>query len=473
MLAPRLSRSPLDLEALCAELGVEAAFPPEVIAAAEQVAQRTLPDAPGTADATEVPLVTIDPTGSMDLDQALAIERRDGGGWIVFYAIADVAAFVEPGGPIDIEARRRGETLYAPGRRVPLYPDVLGQSAMSLLPNVGRPALLWRIEVDADGRYGSYSLRRATVRSRAKLDYVGVQAAIDAGTLPDAIAELPALGTARHTRAVANGAIELNLPEQQVEDHNGVWTLDYRTPLDAELWNAQVSLLTGSVAARIMLDGRIGLLRTLPPAPNWVVEKLRRAAPALQVSWPEANSPGQVLASLDLNNPKHVAFVELASTLLRGAGYTSFDGTQPDQADHAGIGGPYAHVTAPIRRLCDRYANEVCVALMAGSPVPMWARSVLAVVPEWMAASGKLSHTFDRAILDGTEAAVLAPRVGQDFAAVVVEVDDKAKRGTVTLDEVAVSARCDGEGLPLGERVKVHLETADVSTRTVRFTYPA
>lgn len=469
MQAHRLTASPVDIDALCVEMSIDATFPPDVDAAAEEAARRPLPAYP---DATDVPLVTIDPTGSLDLDQAVAIETRDDGGWVVSYAIADVAAFVDPDGPIDVEARRRGETLYAPNRRIPLYPDVLGQGTMSLLPDEERPALLWRIEVAADGTFGAYGLRRVIVRSRAKLDYPGVQRAVDAGTLPDAIRALPALGQARHARGIAAGAIELNLPEQEVDESGGVWSLAYRSPLPVEVWNAQVSLLTGAVAARIMLDGGVGLLRTLPPAPETTVARLRAAAPGLGVDWPDGAAPGQVIATLDLTDPRHVAFVDLAAELLRGAGYTAFDGTLPEVTTHAGIGGSYAHVTAPIRRLCDRFANEVCVALSAGQPVPAWAAQALPEVVDDMAASGKRAHAFDREVVDGTEAAILAPRIGQSFDAVVVDVE-KARRGTVMLDDPAVTARVEGDDLPLGSRVRVRLDVADPATRTVRFAYPA
>lgn len=481
MQAHRLTGTPIDVGALCAEMQIDETFGAEVQAAAEDAAKRPLPDLP---DATDVPLVTIDPPGSLDLDQAVAIETRADGGWVVSYAIADVAAFVDAGGPIDLEARRRGGTLYAPDRRIPLYPDVLGEGAMSLLPGAERPALLWRIEVDADGSFGAYGLRRAVVCSRAKLDYPAVQKSADNGTLPVAIAALPAFGAAHHARGLANGAIELNLPEQKVEEQDGAWTLAYRSPLPVELWNSQVSLLTGAVAARIMLDGRVGLLRTLPPAPDWIVDRLRKAAPTLGVNWPDGATPGQVIAPLDLTDPRQVAFVDLASELLRGAGYAAFDGVLPEVTVHAGIGGSYAHVTAPIRRLGDRFANEVCVALSGGTEVPGWTREALPQVADQMAASGKRSHAFDRAIVDGTEATLLRDRVGQLFDAMIVDVDrrrngkgddrsDPIERGTVMLDDPAVTARVDGVGLPLGSRVPVRLETADPATRTVRFTYPA
>lgn len=473
----RLTSTPVDIDALVVEMKIDAAFPSDVLAAAEVAAKRPLPD---YRDARDIPLVTIDPPGSEDLDQAVAIDERPGGGWTVHYAIADVGVFVDPGGPLDSETRRRGETLYAPGRRLPLHPDVLGQGAMSLRPGVDRPALLWRIEVDADGALDAHEVRRSIVRSRARLDYPAVQHDVDAGTLPDAIAALTAFGRTRHEWAIAHGAIELNLPEQEVDRAaEDTWTLTYRSPLDVEVWNAQVSLLTGAAAAQIMLEGGVGLLRTLPPAPEQTVDRLRRAAPGLGVAWPDGMSPGQVIAGLDMEDPRHVAFVDLASELLRGAAYTAFDGTPPAQPEHAGVGGTYAHATAPIRRLGDRFVNEVCVALASGAEIPDWARSSLPVLPDLLAASGHRAHAFDRAIVDGTEAWLLQDRVAQPFEGVIVDVEPRRHdspgpaRGTVMVDDPAVTARVDGDGLPLGERTSVRLETADPSTRTVRFTYPA
>ena len=146
-----------------------------------------------------------------------------------------------------------------------------------------------------------------------------------------------------------------------------------------EEWNAQISLLTGRCAAALMLQGGVGLLRTLPPAPAGDVDRLRRLAPALGVDWPATAGPGEVIAALDPSRPGHAAFLEEAVTLLRGAAYTPFDGAPPEQPGHAGVAAPYAHVTAPLRRLVDRFATEVCLALAAGPPSPKTTASCRAV----------------------------------------------------------------------------------------------
>jgi exoribonuclease R len=153
--------------------------------------------------------------------------------------------------------------------------------------------------------------------------------------------------------------------------------------------------------------------------------------------------------------------------LLRGARYTAFDGAVPEQPLHSGIGAAYAHVTAPLRRLVDRYATEVCLAVCAGTAVSEWARAGLPALPDEMQQADQRSHAVDRAVVDATEAWLLRERIGEVFAAVVI--DANAHSGTVVLDAPPVRARCDGAGLPVGERIRVRLVAADVARREVRF----
>ncbi|WP_426573059.1 RNB domain-containing ribonuclease [Aquihabitans sp. McL0605] len=467
MVAHRIRSSaaaPLGFDDIRRELGIPGPFPPEVLAQAQQEAGRTFPD---HVDATDLELVTIDPAGSKDLDQAVAIETR-GDGWRVSYAIADVASWVDSGSALDLEAHRRTQTYYAPDRRVPLHPEVLGEGAASLLPDGPRPAALWTIDVDASGTTTAIDVHRAMVRSRTQLTYQGVQEQLDAGTAPPVLQAFPAIGAALLQAARARGAIELGLPEQSVvATPDGSWTVELRADLPIEQWNAQISLLTGRAAASLMLDAGIGVLRTVPKADEAAFPRLRAAARNLGIAWPDGAGPGDVLASLDTSQPRHAAFADLAAELLRGAAYTPFSGAPPADPGHAGVGAPYAHVTAPLRRLVDRFGTEICLAVSHGRPVPGWVTDALPQLPEQMAAGDSLSKKLDRAVIDATEAFVLTDRVGKVFAASVVETG--ASYGTVVLDEPPVRARCDTSNLPLGASVHVRCTLADVATRQVRF----
>jgi exoribonuclease R len=451
------------------ELGVSPSFPAEVEEAAAQAADgATLPE----LDRTDIPFVTIDPEGARDLDQAVHLER-DGDGYVVHYAIADVAAFVKPGDPVDAEAHRRGETLYGADSKVPLHPTVLSEGAASLLPGEERPALLWTIKVDASGEGTDVDVVRARVRSRAQLDYAGVQAQVDAGTADEMIGVLREVGELRMQREAARGGVSLPLPEQEIDIDGDRWTLSFRDLLPVEQWNAQVSLLTGMAAASLMVYARVGLLRTLPPPESGDVQRLHRTAKALDIEWPAEQLYPDFIRSLDPAKPHHAAMVLACTRLLRGAGYVGFDGEVPEQPEHAALASEYAHVTAPLRRLADRYASEVCVALCAGEDVPGWVLEKLHDLPATMQASGQKANAYENAVVDLVEAAVLRPHVGRDFPGVVVAVDDKEPaQGAVVVQDPAIEARVSsrsGDPLPLGTHVQAVLAEADPGSRTVRF----
>jgi exoribonuclease R len=462
--APRI-----DFSVIRHELNLPAEFPPDALREADEAATATA--LPAT-DRTDIPFVTIDPATSRDLDQAVHLSRTDGGGYRVRYAIADVASYVRPGGPLEAETWTRGQTVYLPDGRVPLHPPVLSEGAVSLFPDVDRAAVLWTIDLDADGATVRIDLERARVRSRAKLDYAGVQAAVDAGTAPAAIALLPEIGTLLAARAADRGAVNLPLPEQEVEPDGDGWRLVLRAPLAVEEHNAQISLLTGMAAAALMLDGGVGLLRTMPGPRPEAVAKLRAAAASLGVDWPDGASVGAVVAAVDPGSARGAAFLDQAADLLRGAAYTAFDGAAPAESGHGGVGAPYAHVTAPLRRLADRYATEVCLALHEGRPAPDWARAALPKLPKTMSDTDRVASAAGRGAIALAEAVMLEHRVGERFDVGVLDVDvDGARKkpgGTVALDDPAVRARCLGT-LPLGERIEVALTVADPKSRTVQF----
>ncbi|TDE88847.1 RNB domain-containing ribonuclease [Occultella glacieicola] len=467
------------------ELDVPGPFSEAAVAEAEAAA--AAPPTGGT-DATDVEFVTIDPPGAKDLDQALHLSR-EGDGFLVRYAIADPASFVTPGGPIDTELADRGVTFYGPDGAITLHPPVLSEGAASLLADVERPACLWEIGLDATGEITSAKVYRARVRSREQLTYDEVQERIDAGTASESLALLATVGPLRQERERARGGVSLEIPEQEVDVDDGGYRLAYRATLPVEEWNAQISLLTGIAAAALMRGKRAGIFRTLEPADPRDVTRLRRAAHGLGIDWPEDAGYGDVLATLDATVPAHAAFAHEATSLFRGAGYLDFDGDLPPSSEHAAIAAEYAHVTAPLRRLVDRYGLEVCLAASAGTDVPDWVREALPRLPKIMNRSGQRANSYERACVDLVEAVLLQPRVGEIFDGVIVDLLERrnngaaadapeastavGQEGTVVLADPAVRATVTGTDLPLGESVRVRLTEADPGSRTVRFEHGA
>ncbi|GHH56770.1 ribonuclease R [Lentzea cavernae] len=460
----RTGRADLSFDGIRTEFGLASSFDAAVLAEAEEAVSRDPGDRP---DLTSLPLVTIDPPGAKDLDQALCV-LKSGDGFVVHYAIADLGLFVTPGSPLDTEVRRRGQTIYLPDGKVPLHPTVLSEGAASLLPGVTRPAVLWTFTCGADGIPSNVEVRRALVRSTAQFDYATVQASFDAGTPHPSVAALAEFGPLRRAHARERGAIELQLPEQEIEPDGQGWKLVTRPRADVDSWNAEISLMTGMAAAAIMLEAEVGILRTLPNPDEAAVESLRKSAAALRVPWPADLSPGAFLAGLDASTPEALALFTDATRLLRGAGYSAFSGSVPEVITHAGVAAPYTHVTAPLRRLVDRFATEVCLAVTAGEELPAWLAEALPQLPSLMGSSDSLASKVDRAATDQVEAWVLAGRVGQEFDAVVLRAgDDEAE---VFVSDPPVLAKCAGRRLPEGERIRVRLTEADPVQRRVRFT---
>ncbi|PVG81854.1 ribonuclease II [Nocardioides gansuensis] len=455
------------IAAIQAEMKLSSDFPEAVEkAAAEAAANPRLP----SLDRTDIPFVTIDPETARDLDQALHLER-DGDGYVVHYAIADLAAFITAGDPIDVESHRRGETLYGADSKIPLHPKAISEDAGSLLPDQVRPALLWTIKVDSTGEGIEANVERALVKSRAKLSYDDVQKQIDDGTADGVFTLLREVGELRLEREAARGGVSLPLPEQEIIDEAGRWHLEFRSLLPVEQWNAQISLLTGMAAASLMVYARVGLLRTLPPADPHDVQRLHRTARALGIEWPAELLYPDFIRTLDPTKPHHAAMVVACTRLLRGSGYVGFNGELPELAQHSALASEYAHVTAPLRRLVDRYALEVCVALCAGTEVPDWVLAKLPELPETMRESGRRANQYENAVLNLAEAHLLADRVGEVFTGVVVEAEEKdERRGAVTIQDPAIEALVVGSApLPVGEEVRVTLAKADPATREVEF----
>jgi len=449
------------------QLEVPSEFTGPVVSAARAAARRRVRAGPPRTDARDLALVTIDPPRSRDLDQAVLVSRR-AHGYRVHYAIADVAAFVAADDELDRAAHERGVTLYLPDGRAPLYPNVLGEGAASLLPGRERPALLWTMDLDGQGEVTEAGVARAVVRSRHALAYGDVQRELDRGHATESFTLLKEVGLLREQREQERGGVSFRVPTQEVMPAPGGYRLTYETPLRVEDWNAQISLLTGMAAARLMVEAGAGILRVLPPPDEWALGRLRRIAHALGIRWPETMSYPDVVRSIDPSTPEHAAFLTQAIRTLRGAGY-ALVGAQPGPPPvHAALAAVYAHVTAPLRRLADRYANEIVVARSAGGEPPGWAVDGLHALPEVMEAADRHAAAVERTVIDLVEAIVLRRFLGARIRGTVVDVHDE--HANVQLADPPVIASVEGVDGALGADIEVEVRAAEPATRRIALT---
>ncbi|MBZ9733919.1 RNB domain-containing ribonuclease [Mesorhizobium sp. CA18] len=438
-----------------AEFHVPDGFPPAVMAAAEAAAKR-VPDQ--HADRTAMPFVTLDPASSTDLDQAFSIEAS-GGDLLLHYAIADVAWFVEDGDTIDTEAWNRGETLYLPDGKAGLYPPVLAEAAASLLPDGPRPAVVFTIRVAGDGAVKLDSAERAIIQSRAKLAYDSVRA----DDVPAGFAELPRRMAANEQR---RGASRVDPPEQEVERlADATFRLSFRPLLQSEQDNAALSLAANMAIADAMLAHKTGLFRVMSGPDASKVQRLRNAAQALGLSWPASTSLRDYQRTLDPADPKQAALMLEIRRAGNGASYQPYqEGIVPW---HEAMAATYAHATAPLRRLADRYVLRCALAIVNGQPVPQAVTDAFARLPKVMGRADARASQISHAAIDLAEAVMLKGHEGETFEAVVTDFVERGVR--VQLADMPVVASVKASGLRQGDNLSLKLVSADPDQRSIVF----
>ena len=429
-------------------------FPPAVEAEAEQAAGRSIDR---HADRTALPFVSLDPESSRDLDQAFAIEQS-GSDMLLHYAIADVGWFVPDGGAMDSEAWLRGTSQYLPDGKVPLYPPILSEGAASLLPDGERPAIIFTVRVDPGGNSHLDGAERARMRSRAKLAYETVRE----DQLPAGFSELSSRIEAAER---ARGAARVEPPEQEVIGEDGRYRLRLRPQSQAEERNAALSLATNLAVADALYQARTGLFRTMEEPQEWAVRRLRHTAKALGIAWPKPETLQQLELRLDASKASEAALMLAIRRASQGAGYQSFrEGEKPW---HSAVAATYAHATAPLRRLADRFVVEAALAVANGAPVPEPVQAAFERLPDVMQKADGLAGQINRAVIDLAEAVALQGREGEKFEAIVTDTDQRGAR--IQICDPPVVARIKTDGLTPGDELSVRLDNADPTERSVKF----
>jgi VacB/RNase II family 3'-5' exoribonuclease len=429
-------------------------FPDDVLAAAK-IAANLIPNA--HIDRTDMPFVTLDPATSVDLDQAFSIERS-GNDLLLHYAIADVAWFVSDGDALDIEAWRRGTTQYLPDGKAGLYPPSLSEAAASLLPDGPRAAVVFTVRVDPLGAVKLDRAERAIIRSRAKLGYDSV----DDSQLPPEFAEL---SQRIQTAEQARGATRLDSPDQEVVQRDGGFELTINPPLLSETRNAAMSLATNLAIADVLHANGTGLFRIMAGPDDAAINRLRATAIAFDLVWPAEQSLGEYQKTLQASDPKQAALMLAIRRAGARALYAPYHaGVVPW---HAAMAATYSHATAPLRRLADRYVVQATLAIMNGRDVPDAVTQAFKKLPKIMAKADGLGGQIERAVIDLAEAAILQNKLGEIFAAVVTDKDERGAR--VQLHDYAVVTRIEAHGVSPGDRIRVQLTGVDMHKRKADF----
>lgn len=476
--------------------GIRDEFPDDVIAEAD----RSDPvNEKGRRDLRALPLMTIDPWDARDHDDAILAEAdpdpENPGGFVLWVAIADVAAYVRPNSELDREARRRGNSTYFPDRVVPMLPDILSGDLCSLHEGVDRPCIALRMVIDAQGTKRTHTFFRAMMCSHASLTYEQAQAAED-GTLDEITAplashlrELFAAYRALRAARARRQPLDLDLPERQIvlSDEGRVTSVAFKQRFDAHRLVEEFMVLANVAAAETLREKGQALLYRVHEEPS--PEKLEALRELARESG-FALAKGQVLLTRHFNQLLRQAegteFDELINMATLRSMTQAYYG--PQNFGHFGLAlREYAHFTSPIRRYADLIVHRGLISAHGWGPdgLSVWDVEHLEETAKAISEAERRSMAAERDTADRYLAAFLADRIGAEFTGrvsgvarfgVFVKLDETGADGLVPIRAIgdeyfrhdAEAQMLEGERsgfrIGLGQRVKVKLAEAEPVT---------
>ena len=445
-------------------------------------------------DWTDLPLITIDPPDARDHDDAVHAmpDPECDAGFVISVAIADVAHYVRAGSELDREAERRGNSVYFPGRVVPMLPERISNDLCSLREGEPRPALALRMRIDAKGRKTGHNMHRVMMRSAAKLSYEQAQAAIDGE--PDETTA-PLLGPVLKPLWAAYAALKkerdqreplaIDLPERKVvlNDDGAVDRIVVPARLDAHRLIEEFMIRANVAAAETLEARRSPIVYRVHDEPAWEkLDALRDFLGSLDMSFPKSGSlrPRQfnrVLARVA--GTAHDLIVN--EVVLRSQSQAEY---AVANIGHFGLNlRRYVHFTSPIRRYADLLVHRALIAALSLGAGGLKARDAdsLERIAGEISVAERRAMAAERDTVDRLIASWLAERVGGHFegrirgvtrAGLFVELEESGADGFVPISTIGedfyeheethhrLVGRTTGETFRLGDQVEVRLAEA-------------
>lgn len=488
----------MDMRLLMEEQGLPADFPEPVVEEAAALPGEVRPeDVSGREDLRDRFIVTIDGADAKDLDDAVSVERTPDG-YVVGVHIADVSYYVREGSALDREARARGTSVYLVDRVIPMFPVALSNQLCSLNPGQDRLTVSVFVSVADDGTVRRARFARSVIRSRHRLTYEAVNAALAGrpGALEpirDWLLLAHEVAEVLHRRRRERGAIDFDLPEPRVVlDPSGApVALGVRERGPAERLIEEFMLLANEAVARRLEERELpGIWRIHePPAPD-KLEMFREMAASLGYRLPAARpSPKALQRLLDACAGKPEERV-LRTSLLRAMQQARY---AAENAGHFGLAtSSYTHFTSPIRRYPDLFVHRVLVAHLAGrldaDQAARWAAEAPAVAA-LASERERLAQDAERASVQLKQVQYMADKLGEEFDAVISGVAafglfvqlDTLVEGLVRLEDLPDDAyeleasrytlvgRRTGTHYRIGDPVRVSVIRVDTDARRIDF----
>ena len=407
-----------------------------------EAGDQELPSLKGREDLRDLPLITIDPADARDHDDAVFAQRdedpKNEGGWIVWVAIADVAAYVRPGSALDREAREKGNSTYFPDRVEPMLPEVLSNGLCSLKHGENRACLAVRMVFDKDGRKIGHKFVRGLMRSHASLSYEQAQAAVDGveggggtddvtGPIMEAI--LYPLWNAYRTMLkgrLKRSPLAIESPERRIRmtPDGQIASIEPRVSLEAHRLIEEMMIQANVCAAETLEQKRTPLLYRVHDAPSQ--EKLFNLGDFLQTigkPWTKGEPATTKRFNKLLDETRDSEHAEVVNEVVLRTQMQAI--YSAENVGHFGLNlDRYAHFTSPIRRYSDLIVHRGLIRALGLGKDGLTDREVaeLPAIAEQVTMTERRSMAAERAAMDRYMAAFLQERVGATFPARITGV---------------------------------------------------
>lgn len=473
-------------------LGIPVDFPEAVF---QELGHLEAPTLGNRTDLRDMPLITIDGEDARDFDDAIHAEpdtsKGNPGGWKLTVAIADVAHYVKPGSALDLEAQRRGNSVYFPDRVVPMLPEVLSNGLCSLKPNEDRYCVAAHIIIDADGKTKHFSFTRGLMRSVERRTYNNIQEEIDSGRPSPHVKNIHDAYLSLKKGIMERGPLELNLPEYKVyiDKEGKVTSIEKIKRLEAHSIIEAYMVAANIAVADYLSDTKIGAIYRVHASPD--PEKLRGLKEVLDAGGYRFALGNKVTAK-HFNGILRQAEAEGAALAIHNAvlrtqmqAYYS-----PHNDGHFGLAlTSYCHFTSPIRRYSDLVVHRALIEAMKWENGNSHPAEKLASISEHISTTERRAMQAERDAMDRYTAAFLTDRVGAQFeghisgaadAGLFITLDDTGAEGFVSRmnlhDDMyhydkkgaRLVGRRTGRIYSIGQKVRVELEEVALATGSIR-----
>ncbi|MBU1003655.1 MAG: ribonuclease R [Proteobacteria bacterium] len=478
--------------------GVPIRFPNDALHEADSLpAEPNQADFEGRKDLRNLPLVTIDGAKARDFDDAVHV-RREGDGWRLTVAIADVSHYVRPGSALDLEAQKRGNSYYFPQSVEPMFPEALSNGLCSLNPDVPRLAMVAEISFGPDGRYHDEDYYAAVIKSHKRLTYMQVHRALEKDDPKDQefigpklmpmLRDAEALARVLHSIRASRGSLDFDLPEPEIHFNLLGETTDIRprTRNFAHQIIEEFMIAANESVARRLTELKLPCPYRIHPKPD--SEKLAGVFKLLsRTGITPAAPPRGTITPADLQDLLAAAEgTELefmaGRLVLRSMMQAVYS---PSNEGHFGLASDcYCHFTSPIRRYADLLVHRSMKKSMKLHAEPLPKPETLSKICEHISTQERVAMKAEREIMKRLTILFLTDKVGEEFTGVVngvaeygfwVELNEVMAEGMVRLSTMSddyyhfiperqeIVGERTGKRFHLGQTVKVQLYSVSLA----------